>query len=104
LTLPPELRDEFASGVVITRGFQDYLHLIPKAVWDQLMEPELTGGILDERIADLNVQFRAGKTVSEIDRKQGRIMVEQHLLDYANIEREVMLIRVGPYFRLVRKE
>ncbi len=42
LTLPAELRAEFASGVVITRGFKNnYLHLYPKAVWDELVEPSL---------------------------------------------------------------
>jgi DNA-binding transcriptional regulator/RsmH inhibitor MraZ len=34
LTLPAELREEFKSGVVVTRGFKNYLHLYPKVVWD----------------------------------------------------------------------
>lgn len=100
LTIPTELRTEFASGVVLTRGFQNYLHLYPKSVWDELMEPELQGSILDERIADLNVQFRAGKTEAELDQKQGRIVLEQHLLDYAGVKRDVTAIRVGKYWRL----
>jgi MraZ protein len=100
LTIPTELRAEFASGVVLTRGFQNYLHLYPKSVWDELMEPELQGSILDERIADLNVQFRAGKTEAELDQKQGRIVLEQHLLEYAGVNRDVIAIRVGKYWRL----
>ncbi|HET7528661.1 MAG TPA: hypothetical protein VFJ84_00320 [Candidatus Saccharimonadales bacterium] len=100
LTLPTELRAEFASGAVVTRGFQNYLHLYPKAVWDELVEPALQGDILDERTADLNVQFRMGKTESEIDAKQGRITLEQHLLDWAGIDREVIAVRAGRYWRL----
>jgi len=100
LTLPTELRAEFASGAVITRGFQNYLHLYPKSVWDEQMEPALQGDILDERTADLNVQFRMGKTQSEIDAKQGRITLEQHLLDYAGIGREIVAVRSGRYWRL----
>ncbi len=100
LTLPTELRDEFASGAVITRGFKNYLHLYPKSVWDEQVEPALKGEILDERTADLNVQFRMGKTESEIDAKQGRITLEQHLLDWAGINREVMAVRAGRYWRL----
>ena len=100
LTLPTELRAEFATGAVITRGFQNYLHLYPKSVWEELMEPALQGDILDERTADLNVQFRMGKTESEIDAKQGRITLEQHLLDYAGIGREVIAVRSGRYWRL----
>ena len=103
VTIPAELRDEFASGVVITRGFQKYLHLYPKSVWDEAVEPKLAGDILDERIADLNVQFRMGKVESGIDAKQGRISLEQHLLDYAGIKRDVSAVRVGRYWRLMAK-
>lgn len=100
LTIPSELRAEFASGVVITRGFKQYLHMYPKSVWDELVEPKLQGNILDEQIADLNVQFRMGKTESAIDAKQGRVTIEQHLLDYAGITRSVTAVRVGKYWRI----
>ncbi len=100
LTIPTELRAEFASGVVLTRGFQNYLHLYPKSVWDELMEPELQGNILDERTADLNVKFRAGKTEAELDQKQGRVVIEQHLLEYAGINRDVTAVRAGKYWRI----
>jgi MraZ protein len=104
LTIPPELRAEFANGVVITRGFGIYLHLYPKAVWDQLVEPRLDGDILDERIADLNVQFRMGKLDSQLDGKQGRVTLEQHLLDYAGIDRDIVAVGVGRYWRLMAKQ
>lgn len=100
LTIPAELRAEFASGVVITRGFKNYLHVYPKSVWDGQMEPQLKGNILDERTADLNVQFRSGKTEASLDQKQGRILLEQHLLDYAGIDRDVVAVRAGSYWRL----
>jgi MraZ protein len=101
LTIPAELRAEFKSGVVVTRGFGKYLHLYPKSVWDEKMEPELRGSILDERIADLNVQFRTGKVEADLDEKQGRVMLEQDLLNYAGIDRDVKAARVGEYFRLI---
>ena len=102
LGIPAELRHEFAGGeVVLTRGFQNYLHLYTKTVWDQQVEPELKGSILDERVADLNVQFRSGKTVQSMDQKQGRIVLEQQLLDFAGITREVAVVRVGDYWRVM---
>ena len=103
LTIPPELREKFASGVVVTRGFGAYLHLYPKDVWDNLVEPRLAGDILDEKIADLNVQFRMGKIESSIDGKQGRVTIEQHLLNYAGIDREIVCIGVGRYWRIMAK-
>lgn len=104
LTIPTELRGKFMSGAVVTRGFGKYLHLYPKDVWDNLVEPRLEGDILDERIADLNVQFRMGKTEAEPDGKQGRITLEQHLLDYAGIDRDVVAVGVGKYWRLMASE
>lgn len=101
LTIPTELRNEFASGVVITRGFGKYLHLYPQNVWDREVEPALVGSILDERVADLNVRFRRGKTSADLDQKQGRAMIEQHLLDYAGIDREIVAIRAGAYWRVM---
>src|SRR4051812_16856784 len=101
LTIPAELRAEFASGVVLTRGFQKYLHLYPKSVWDEQVENQLQGNILDERTADLNVQFRMGKTENDLDQKQGRIVIDQHLLDFAGIDRDVVAVRAGRYWRLM---
>lgn len=101
LTIPAELRAEFKSGVVITRGFQTYLHLYPKSVWDEQVEPQLQGNILDERTGDLNVQFRMGKSEAELDQKQGRISLEQHLLDHAGITKTVVAVRAGKYWRLI---
>jgi MraZ protein len=104
LTIPPELRDQFKSGAVITRGFGKYLHLYPKDVWNNLVEPKLAGDILDERVADLNVQFRMGKIEQSLDGKQGRVTIEQHLLDYADIDRDVVAVGVGSYWRLMAPE
>ena len=74
LTIPTELREEFSTGIVVTRGFGEYLHLYSKEVWNREVEPALAGGgILDERTADLNVQFRRGKSEAILDQKQGRV-------------------------------
>jgi DNA-binding transcriptional regulator/RsmH inhibitor MraZ len=104
LTIPPELRDTFASGAVITRGFGQYLHLYPLDVWQQLVEPKLKGDLLDERIADLNVQFRMGKSEMQLDGKQGRITLEKHQVSYAGINRDIVAINVGQYYRILAKE
>jgi len=101
LTIPTELREEFASGVVVTRGFKQYLHLYPKDVWDRDVEAALAGDILDESVADKNVRFRLGKVEAELDKKQGRIKLEKHHLDYAGLNRDIVAVRVGSYFRLM---
>lgn len=104
LTIPTELRTEFASGVVLTRGFGQYLHLYSSATWEREVEPALTGSILDEKIADMNVRFRRGKTDDTLDLKQGRVTIEQHLLDYAGIKHELVAVRAGAYWRIMAPE
>ncbi len=104
LTIPTELRARLGNGVVVTRGFGKYLHLYPKDVWEEQVEPKLAGDILDERIADLNVQFRMGKVEAALDDKQGRITLEQHHLVYAGIDRDIVAVGVGQYWRLIAKE
>lgn len=100
LTLPKDLHQELGENVVITRGFGKYLHLYAEKVWTNEMESALRGDILDERIADLNVAFRTGKSIVRLDKKQGRITLESHHLAYANIKSDVVAVRAGKYFRL----
>lgn len=103
LTIPSQLHEELGSEVVITRGFKNYLHLYSKTVWDQEMEHALQGSILDEHVADLNVQFRTGKIVATLDQKQGRVTLEAHHLAYAGIKQDVVAVRAGKYWRLSAK-
>ncbi len=104
LTLPPNFRDSLSNGIVIARGFGQYLHMYPAEIWDKDIEQALMGDILDEKIADLNVQFRMGKIDVRPDNKQGRITLEQHLLDYAGIGRDLVVVRAGKYWRIMSKE
>ena len=103
LTIPVELRIEFQNGYVITKGFGQYLHLYSKETWEQVVEPNLKGNILDENIADLNIKFRMGKVEGLIDQKQGRISIEQYLIDFAHIKKDIMAIRAGQYWRILPK-
>ncbi len=105
LTIPADLRHEFADGeVVVTRGFKNYLHLYTKKVWDEQVESRLQGDILSEEVADLNVQFRMGKSVQLMDAKQGRIALEQHLLEFAGIDKQIVAVRAGSYWRIMAQE
>lgn len=104
LTIPSELQNELGNEVIITPGFGQYLHLYSKAVWDTEMEAALTGDILDEKIADLNVKFRMGKSVSKLDSKQGRITLEAHQMALLGNSKAIVLVRAGKYWRIQAKQ
>jgi len=102
LTIPAELRAELDEGqIVLTRGFGRYIHMYAADVWDEEVEPALQGAILDERVADLNVRFRRGKSTAQLDIKQGRVTIDQSLLEYAGIDREIIAVRAGKYWRMM---
>lgn len=103
LTIPVDVRGEFTTGYVITRGFGKYLHLYPKHIWEREVESALQGDILDEQLADYNVHFRMGKSEGALDQKQGRITLERHQLDHAGLSRQVLAVRAGKYWRLVAR-
>lgn len=100
LTLPTQLRSEFGQNVVITPGFKNYLHIYPEKVWNKDMETALQGDILDEATADLNVRFRAGKTIAKLDGKQGRITLEAHHMALLKGKKDIVAVRAGKYFRI----
>jgi MraZ protein len=104
LSLPAELKDEFSKGVVITKGFGQYLHLYTIDVWNEVVEPKLSGDILDEKTADLNMRFRLGQQKTKPDLKQGRITIDSSLLSFSNIKSDIIAVRVGQYWRLIAKE
>ena len=104
LTIPRELQDELGNEVIITPGFGQYLHLYSNAVWEQEMETALSGDILDEKIADLNVKFRLGKTNSKLDSKQGRVTLEAHQMALLGNSRQIQLVRSGKYWRIQAKQ
>ena len=94
LTMPVELRTEFSSGLVITRGFGDYLHLYPQSVWAHAVEPALEGSILDERIADLNVRFRRGKfEASWMKNRVGSRLTSIYSIMLASIKRLLRFVQ-----------
>lgn len=95
LTIPAEVRDEFNGEVVMTQGFDNTIFLYPQDRWNTAVEPALKGDIISQENFALNRQLRRGKTSSTLDAKQGRITVEQHLLDYASISKSLVATRIS---------
>lgn len=114
LTIPVEVRPEFEQGIIITPGFEQYLHLYPRSVWEGAMQTALAGAwlaegtkpaVINQELADLADQFLEGMVEATLDAKQGRITLEPELLEYAGLASggEVAATRMpGGYWRLKR--
>jgi len=111
LTIPAELHAEFKTGkIIITKGFQDYLHLYSEKVWDAQFQAATKGRggdampiLFDETLADQADALLEGMSETAMDKKQGRITIDSELLQYAGFDknREVVATKlVGDYWRL----
>ncbi|HUC87332.1 MAG TPA: hypothetical protein VMR75_03370 [Candidatus Saccharimonadales bacterium] len=95
LTIPVEVRAEFAKGyIVLTKGYDQTLALYSQEYWEEVIEPALEGDFRDVESFRLNRQIQSGQSVAHMDAKQGRITIEQRFLDFAGITKAVNAFRV----------
>jgi MraZ protein len=94
LTLPAKFRQEFADGLVVTRGLDGCLFAFRRADWGRLVESQLaTLDPLSKEGRRLNRFFFSGAAEAELD-KQGRVMLPAPLIDHAKLGREVVVAGV----------
>ncbi len=94
LIVPAKFREALGAGAVLTRGLDNCLFLFPPEEW-RTLEEKLKSLPLTKAGARQFVRFLfSGATECELD-KQGRIVVPQHLRDYAGIEKEAVVIGVS---------
>ena len=93
LIIPSKFRGRLAAGVVVTRGIDPCLWLFPKDTFlelaPRLMAPSLTRP--DAR--ELRRQVFGGASDSTPD-KQGRVIVPPKLLEFANIDKQAVILGV----------
>jgi transcriptional regulator MraZ len=94
LTLPAKFRQEFADGVVLTRGLDGCLFAYRRPDWDRLVETRLASiDQLSKEGRRLHRHFFSGAAEAELD-KQGRVMVPAALIQHAALARDVVVAGV----------
>jgi MraZ protein len=100
LTLPARFRQEFADGVVLTRGMDGCLYAYGKADWDSLVERRLAGlDPFSREARQLGRYFFSGATDQELD-KQGRVMIPPSLIRHAGLGREVVVAGIHDHLEI----
>jgi MraZ protein len=95
LTLPAKFRQDFAEGVVVTRGLDGCLYAFRRADWDRLVESRLsTLDPLSPEGRRLQRHFFSGAAEAELD-KQGRVMIPTQLIEHAKLGKEVVVAGVN---------
>lgn len=93
IILPAKVREKISSTVFITRAPLDKcLYLYTEDEWEKLAE-KLSGlpTATDKYAAAFVRQFFGTASACEVD-KQGRIALSKRLIDYAGLEKDIVLV------------
>jgi MraZ protein len=93
LTLPAKFRDQFAGGLVVTKGQEHCLYLWPRATFEQMTAEASRAPMTVKSVRDYARAMFAGASDESPD-KQGRITVPPTLRDYAGLTRDVAVVGV----------
>ena len=95
LFLPAKFRDALAPGLVITRGQERCLYVLPNQEFARLYAQMRQAPVTSKAARDYQRLFLSGAS-SEMPDKQGRVTVPQPLRDYAGLTRDCVVIGAGP--------
>jgi MraZ protein len=94
IILPAKFRDEFAGGLVITRGQDRCLYVFSAREFDELNERIRLAPISSKSARDFLRSLLSGAT-DEVPDKQGRVTIPSMLRDYAGLGRDLAVIGMG---------
>jgi MraZ protein len=103
LIVPVKFREDLGDTFVVTKGLDNCLFVYPMNEWKNL-EAKLKALPFTKADARAFVRFFfSGATECELD-KQGRILLPVNLREYAQLERDVVVIGVSSRVEIWSKE
>ena len=101
--MPSKFREKLGDSFVMTKGLDNCLFIYSSKEWS-IVEDKLKSLPMTNKDARAFVRFFfAGACECELD-KQGRIVMPNHLKDYANIDKELVIIGVSTRIEIWSKE
>lgn len=94
LIIPSRFRDELNETFIITRGLDKCLFVYTKEEWEKLVKVIKSLPFTKKKNRDFQRFFLSGATECEID-KQGRINIASTLINYAQLEKECVVVGVN---------
>ncbi|GLC32385.1 division/cell wall cluster transcriptional repressor MraZ [Clostridium omnivorum] len=103
MIIPSKFRDELGSNFILTKGLDGCLYAFTINEW-KVLEEKLKSLPLTSKDARAFVRFFfSGANEIEID-KQGRALIPQTLLEYAQIKKDIVSIGVSTRIEVWSKE
>lgn len=94
LALPAKFREEFADGLVLTRGQEGCLYVYTDSAFRKLLEPINDASPTVARVRKYQ-RFLYAWAQEEVPDRQGRVTVSAKLREYAGIDRDVVVVGTG---------
>mgnify|MGYP002517027632 CR=1 FL=1 len=94
MALPAKMRPQFAGGLVMARGQEHCVYLLPGSEFRRIAMQIQRTSMVDKAAREYLRVFLSGASEQSPDR-QGRVLVPQMLRDYADLGDDIVVIGVG---------
>jgi MraZ protein len=104
IIIPSKFREELIGGIIIAKGFNERcLFLFSKDSWKNLQDRIMSGPVTKKNILVFSRWFFSSATEEVID-QQGRVKVPQNLIDYAGLDKDIVMVGVSDRVEIWSKE
>lgn len=101
--MPAKLREDMGEKFILTKGLDGCLFGFSQKEWANFEEKLKTLPLTNKNARDFVRFFLSGATECEMD-KQGRFLVASNLREYAEMDKEIVVIGVGNRIEMWNKE
>lgn len=103
MALPAKFRSMLGSGVVLARGQERCVYLLPISQFRHMAMQIQRASVGDKDTRDYLRVFLSGAS-DQVPDKQGRVLVPQILRDYADLGEDIVVIGVGTRAEIWNRE
>lgn len=103
ITLPAKFRDQFADGLIMTKGFENCLFVFSKTEWPRI-EDKIRSLALLKKDARMLSRFFFGGAAEDSPDKNGRVVIPEHLRTFAELDRDVVVVGVSNRLEIWSKD
>ena len=94
LIIPAKFREALGEQFIVTKGLDHCLFVYPRSEWNTLEQKLRELPFTQPEVRSFVRFFFSGATECELD-KQGRILLPANLRDYAQLEKDLVLVGVA---------
>ncbi len=103
LIMPAKLREDIGESFIVTKGLDGCLFAFSKSEWSNFEAKLKALPVSNKNARDFSRFFFAGAIECEID-KQGRFLISSNLREFAELEKDVVIIGMTSRLEIWSKE